>query len=775
MMNSHWSSVIDSANQLYYLQNAKAHGAPAVYSATVPPAFMTRNGFVKKCEEENAKNMNECSLETTRPSIEHGVAPSLADLKPITLRGVATKVNHIHKDHVLFVTVIHAPYRVIATHVLVQDDDDNCLMLALYNFIQNDEVPNDVFRVGTHLALLAPYMKNSMDNRSLNLMLRCDNPQCVVKFDSREAWLAAKEWKPTRIEEGVPSELRQRGNNEFRRGNFDVAARLYSTALRSPRIEELDKIACLSNLAAVGLRKERWEDVECYTQQVLLIDNQHSKARFRLAKALMRLGKSSEALVIAADLMNQNKRDSSFQELVDEGRRLVQEEEGRYDFRRMREEASSQKAKQFHADFISPNVEVGASIETVSGSRYRGCKAVKDIMADELLSSSKAFVFAPSTEGGTSTSLEVDAYRHMVNKQSDILLVHHVIRALRNRPTLGRQFYSLDAGNDISDIQVADNDKIDLPRIRCILNSNVFSQTAESEDVVSSLERLLERRRQGPSWTESEAKKLKNGSGLWLRESMFNHSCIPNCTWAQIGDQMFIRSARPIMSNEELCISYLFHSFGFQKRQQVFANWTKPGKGFTCACEWCHLLRTKEQLRQLEAEVEVAYQKAYEEVSLKRVPLAVAVDAAMSPHRRKYIMSVFAPLPLRLQHNTIAKLEVFAGACLQRRGDNSGALKAYERAGDIGFAVRGGGGMERAQDLWCVAGAAMACKRKERTVEALQEIWKGRGFEALSSTDARVAFSELTIHYSLPWWTGCPDFTRKHQMEMLVKDVCSEK
>lgn len=38
-------------------------------------------------------------------------------------------------------------------------------MLALYNFTHDDEDSSELLPVGTHLALIAPYMKNARENR----------------------------------------------------------------------------------------------------------------------------------------------------------------------------------------------------------------------------------------------------------------------------------------------------------------------------------------------------------------------------------------------------------------------------------------------------------------------------------------------------------------------------------------------------------------------------------------------------------------------------------
>jgi hypothetical protein len=171
-------------------------------------------------------------------------------------------VNKIHADRVLFCTTSYAAYRMVGTQVLVEDDGMDCLTLALYNYVQDYEDPNQVLPVGTYLAVLAPYMKNALDDRQKNLILRCDYPQCIIKYGSKAAWLAAKEGRPSQQETSDALSLKERGNKSFRNNEFKAAERFYSRALQSSSIQESDKIVCWSNRAEVDLRSGQWEYTE---------------------------------------------------------------------------------------------------------------------------------------------------------------------------------------------------------------------------------------------------------------------------------------------------------------------------------------------------------------------------------------------------------------------------------------------------------------------------------------------------------------------------------
>lgn len=210
---------MDPLSMVARVARASEQGPPQVYSAPLWNPLLTRMGYISGYNNQmqfdrRAKGMKHNVQQTMRPHILHGIAPSLETLAQTTLREVATKVNHIHDDRVLFVKTTYSAYRIVGTNVLVEDSRRDCIMLSLYNFI-HDEQLDEVLPVGTYMALLAPYMKNSQDNRSAPLMLRCDNPQCVVVFDTYDEWKAAKAKKPRPPEKEDPSTLKQQGNEAF--------------------------------------------------------------------------------------------------------------------------------------------------------------------------------------------------------------------------------------------------------------------------------------------------------------------------------------------------------------------------------------------------------------------------------------------------------------------------------------------------------------------------------------------------------------------------------
>jgi tetratricopeptide (TPR) repeat protein len=747
---------------------------PPVYSVLLRSPWTRRqlflhgyNHYKSQAKEPPARtNRDKVSMNvrhTIVPSIEHGEAPPMEGLKRTSLQDVARMVNHIHNDKVLFVKTIHEPYTVVGRTLLVEDDAGDCLSLSLYN-CQHD------LPVGTYLALIAPFMKTAQDKPEGMLMLRCDNPQCVMLFDTPAEWRAVRDGKQPPSEDLDPIELKKLGNQAFEQNKYEAADRYYSRALRVATIDDrVLRVACLSNRSEVALREERWEDAERDAAKALSVDKDNVKAKYRLAKALIRLGKSGKALELGKELITASPSDKVFQEVCADAERALEEQAGKFDFHKMRKELSSSRSTAFHADFVSQAIEIGADISLSSGGTYRGCRALRDIPANELLTASKAFAYA--IDSGDDVTFQVDVKAKHMSKGSQIQLVADVVAKIWKRPMLAGPdvLYKLSAGVDIDRQKMENSGNIDIPRIRRILSSNVFGSNGESEDAQRHWARIL-----NPSAAAKDGTGScdSSGSGLWLKESMFNHSCAPNCTWCQIGDHIFFRSARPIQQGEELCVAYTAHENCYEARTELFASWISSRDGFECQCAVCSALRSDQKLGKMEKKVHAAYAQAVKLVLAKRMTNAHATESLMPSIERQRLLSELEDYPLHLQHNTGAKLHVMHGICLDAKGEKHAALEHFQKAADIGYAVRGGAqNMDRAMDLWRVVGSSLRCEQKARAKELLDSIWKSSVFAGFSSpAEAQAAFVDLTLHYSMSWWIDEQD----HHRERFLRNLAME-
>jgi hypothetical protein len=123
------SSLLEAMDMLSSVKVAKEKGPPSIYSTALKPTSLNRHEYiagynhVKKEQQErelyseNNTNANtRMNRQVMKPFIEHGAAPTLKSLTPISLRQVARLgVNKIHADRVLFCTTSYAPHRTIGT------------------------------------------------------------------------------------------------------------------------------------------------------------------------------------------------------------------------------------------------------------------------------------------------------------------------------------------------------------------------------------------------------------------------------------------------------------------------------------------------------------------------------------------------------------------------------------------------------------------------------------------------------------------------------------
>ena len=416
-------------------------------------------------------------------------------------------------------------------------------------------------------------------------MLRCDNPQCVIKFDSEEAWRAAKEGRmtPSLLATSVgvdgSQQLRSKGNDLFRKGRFARAAKLYAMALSCPEVSVENRIKALSNRAAALIQCESWEDAVHDAEAVLKLDGEHCKARFRLATALIRLQRPEEAMEIALALSSENvdKVDPAVDQLVAHASVAVQETAGVYNIAALRAECGPHKEQNFHCDFASPAVELGV-VDGDSGGR--GCRARCPLGEGELLLAERALIYIPEQDMRSSL-YEFKTGSNQMNANAQVLQIQAVVRQLCIRPALGRSLYSMSAGAGFDEpanaVPEAELHLVDLQRIRAICSSNSFGDYPSMETQIRcQWDRCRRAQGTGSAEREQQARqhRVKSGSGLYPKASLFNHSCTPNCVPRQFGNVILVHTTRAIAAGESLCISYVPYDVSYAEREKGFRNCT---------------------------------------------------------------------------------------------------------------------------------------------------------------------------------------------------------
>jgi hypothetical protein len=278
---------------------------------------------------------------------------------------------------------------------------------------------------------------------------------------------------------------------------------------------------------------------------------------------------------------------------------------------------------------------------------------------------------------------------------------------------------------------------------------------------------------------ESESiEQMHSGSGLWIKESFFNHSCAPNCEWTVVGEYMIVRAMKPIKSGEELCLTYTdIFAKSYAERREIFKDWIDRGVGFECKCPVCAAIRSNRKLRQVDEEANRAYTDASKIISFSNsfTPMGKVAEQVMPSEKRKKFLAFLSTFPLHIQHYSAVKLWVMQGSSLNEQGRRAEALEAFQKAADIGYAIRGYQGMARAKDLWRLVGSMMNNSQPDGALDLLQVIWESRLFTEYEPTsEARQAFVDLTIKYSLPWWVDRPNHHQQQyaSLRSMAQQVC---
>jgi len=719
------------------------------------------------------------------PKLLHGVAPSIETLHLTSIRKVVQKTNFIHDGCVLFVKSVKAnPSREPGgegVELLVEDGNHDLIQLWLYNYVPRDVAPEKWLPIGTFLAALCPYPRKRHDGM---IVLRCDNPECIIRYHSQADWEheQAKKGKvfesmPDNVGNSVSSdELRRKGNNFFVAKDYFGSIYWYMKALDHAD-DDLQAAKILCNLSAACFELDRFEEAEKYAFRALLKDKDYVKARYRQGRALLWLQRPQDAI----NVLKPCKDDLRIHELLTTCNIALEEKKGTFNIKSMISEVRDvnscnfSKPFPFHADFQSPKVAVGTSLD---GKAYRGCKALSTIEEGELLLASRAFTYAYRLQFKDAPN-SFDFGRNQCIEASSIAIIGMTESKLRNNPDWGEDLYSLSDGMDM---EWDETNSVNLQRIMGIILANSFGGELITGDLnIRHAAELydLHRPLTGEEWAKEQQladETRKACCGLWLKESMFNHSCTPNCDSFFVGPHMLTYAVKRIEAGEELCISYCSFDTSFAEREEIFASWNARGKGFICQCDYCTMLRSNSELQQMHMLAATAFKNAAKDVSLNNNSMAIAGENALPTSKRYSIFQAHKNIDLRFQHS-VAICKVMDGTSKASRRDYAGALKSYEKAAEINYAMRGIGCLADGgwfKDICRIVGASLACNQHQRANDALFEVWT-KYYDRFFAE--KKGFILLVIKYSLPWWSDDMNGAdrRAYQLRTMAEKITSGK
>ncbi|CAD0112990.1 unnamed protein product [Aureobasidium uvarum] len=279
-----------------------------------------------------------------------------------------------------------------------------------------------------------------------------------------------------------------------------------------------------------------------------------AEAWFHRGRANYQLGhyadalKAFERVIILAPLDLEG-----YKELKKTKVRLLEQQEGAFDFAEMIGEVSNNGCYADRAGFTS-RTEVRQTQD-----RGRGLFAAKDIRMGDLILCEKAFSAAHPDEHTPKSTLPV--------------WLDSVQKAIDN-PSQSKHLLGLYAGQPstslISAPVIDGNPVVDTFKVSKILDLNGFSYTVGRES-------------QAYGTSATMTKTSPKSTGLWIHIANANHACLANAVRSFVGDMIILRAAEDINKGEEITISYQIPAPLLGERQKVlFGSW-----GFHCNCLLC--------------------------------------------------------------------------------------------------------------------------------------------------------------------------------------------
>lgn len=492
------------------------------------------------------------------PSVE-----PISRLSPIFLRDLRLEVHHMGR--VLIAKTFCEPVRISAIQNAIEDIMGSVNRLSIYNL--PTATPIDmVLPKGAVVAVKEPYFKATAEG---GVMVRVDHPSDFVLLDPQDI-LIPTQWRRAPKPTMTGSQLKEQGNTAFKQGNWQNPGELYTEALDKTD-NNIDLRSTLHrNRAQVYLNLGQYELAsqdalaaatlaENLTQQPKSLT---VKSYFRAGRAQYQLGSFSSAKEYFDKAMGLDPMDESVAaELRRTNQRILEQQTGNYDFAAMARSATASHQKLDHATF-SGNTRIAPA-----GKRGRGLFATNDIKHGEVVIVEKAFcaVFMDQVDKECSFLVNINTDRIDYGAQAQRL--YDMIDKIRCNPTQASEFLDLFDGGNFKSKKVNHVDGavvLDVFQVQLISELNGFG----CPSIRSSF--------------DGEDQVYRESSGIWLRASYMNHSCIPNTFPAFIGDMMIVRAACDIKAGEEILTSYTSTMAPFPERKKKLAFW-----GFQCDCRLC--------------------------------------------------------------------------------------------------------------------------------------------------------------------------------------------
>ncbi|CAH0056842.1 unnamed protein product [Clonostachys solani] len=460
----------------------------------------------------------------------------LQDLVPMKLSDLCMETHH--RGRVLSLRRVSPVVEMKSSSWAVFQGDLQNEVERLEVFLHTSQNGHNTLNLGFEFLVKEPYYTlNNHGQRTI----RIDHPSDLIIStynDDPESW-RRRDRSEGLQRDYTPVEYKELGNTALHDKKYAMALAHYAEGLRVLTIQT-DALESLTH------------DEDGYQKDL------DAKAYFRAGTAAYRLSNFRDAKGYFAEqlkLLPGSRLASTYLEKIE-----VREHEmsdGVYDMDKALRSLSKTKGRPDAADFVR-RTKVKSS--PVSG---KGLFAAEDIEHNDIIMCEKAFCVVWGNENEAFSALTCDVRDNAAIRVFPAGLHQAVVQKVMKNPSQIEKVLDLFGDNEGLGKRPCERDGIpvvDTFQIHDIVQRNAFGLGQQSED-----------------------EDYRNAStGLWIRASYINHSCIGNAKKELVGDLMVIRATRKILAGEEIMHSYDKTSDYDARMKALYLTW-----GFHCSCRLC--------------------------------------------------------------------------------------------------------------------------------------------------------------------------------------------
>ncbi|CAI6080279.1 unnamed protein product [Clonostachys chloroleuca] len=490
----------------------------------------------------------------------------LQELVPMKLSDLCMETHH--RGRVLSLRRVSPVVEMKSSSWAIFQGDLQNEVERLEVFLHTSQNGQNILNLGGEFLVKEPYYTlNNHGQRTI----RIDHPSDLVIStfnDGPESW-RRRDRSGGLQKDFTPVQRKELGNTALYDKNYAMALAHYTEGLRVLIMQDDDSSSFLKhdlyrNRSHVNLILERYDAAIADALESLTHGEDGSqkdldaKAYFRAGTAAYRLSNFRDAKDYFNEqlkLLPGNRLANAYLERIE-----VREHEmsdGAHDMDKALRSLSKTKGRLDAADFVR---RTKVKNSPVSG---KGLFAAEGIEPDDIIMCEKAFCVVWGNENEAFSALTCDVRDDAAIRVFPAGLHQAVVQKLMNSSSQIEEVLDLFGDYEGLGKKPCERDGvpvIDTFQIHDIVQRNAFGVGQQSED-----------------------EGYRNAStGLWIRASYINHSCIGNAKKELVGDLMIIRATRKILAGEEIMHSYDTTSEYDARMKALYLTW-----GFHCSCRLC--------------------------------------------------------------------------------------------------------------------------------------------------------------------------------------------